>query len=139
MGNWLFVALCKKCKSTYQRNRNSHQWQQLMRISVYLIRCLCRTYPIDTSTYSVYNACNCYLLLYCTFIAQRLKMHNFHTCFSASCCCLQYCYHDLLYLYNCCCIFSLPIVQFSEHQQQAEAVGGNRRISKTVPCCLGGE
>lgn len=43
------VTLCKKCKSTYLRNRNNsqeQQKQQLMCVSVYLIRCLCCVYPI---------------------------------------------------------------------------------------------
>lgn len=49
------------------------------------------------------DTCNVCIYCYCTFIV-TLEMHNFHTCFSAS----------------CCCIFSLPIVEFAEHQQQQQ-------------------
>lgn len=49
------------------------------------------------------DTCNVCIYCYCTFIV-TLEMHNFHTCFSAS----------------CCCIFSLPIVEFVEHQQQQQ-------------------
>lgn len=85
----------KKCKSTYLRNRNS---QRICLSNPMFMLCI---YPI-----SIVFIATTIVYIY------RLKMYNFHTCFSASCC-YQYYYN----YYYCCCIFSLPIVHLLQQQQ----------------------